>query len=72
MTSAESSIELARKVEMFMLNELQKDSELSCTNLAEAAAVRFEHQEWINDPLHWVWDLALIANEKAFVGRDSV
>jgi hypothetical protein len=37
----------------------------SMTALAEAAAVAFDADHWLDDPEHWVWDLALEETERA-------
>ena len=33
--------------------------EVNCTRLAENAAWEFDHDEWLDDETHWVWDLAV-------------
>lgn len=43
--------------------DAQYNTEPSCyenaTQLAEAAADTFEHDEWLDDPEHWIWELAV-------------
>ncbi len=54
------------KVRHFMFLELQDlnhpdlwdDGAVNCTRLAENAAHEFNHDEWLDDDSHWVWDLA--------------
>lgn len=53
-------------VRNFMRNELYdresevwERGEVNCTRLAEEAAHYFDHDEWLDDETHWVWDLAL-------------
>jgi len=31
----------------------------TATQLAENTAWHFDHDEWLDDELHWVWELAL-------------
>ena len=33
--------------------------EIDCTSLAENAADEFHADFWLDDPNHWVWDLAV-------------
>ncbi len=33
--------------------------ETNCTTLAEATAHHFDHDEWLDDENHFVWELAL-------------
>lgn len=35
-----------------------KDDYDNSTNLAEAAAIEFDCDEFLDDPNHWIWDLA--------------
>jgi len=58
--------DLQRKVRSFMATEAQEllalpfnDSERNATHLAENAAVEFDHDEWLDDETHWVWEFAL-------------
>lgn len=37
--------------------------EANLTRLAEAAAEHFDHDEWLDDPDHWVWDVAIDASD---------
>ena len=32
--------------------------EVNMTQLAEDAAHAFDHDEWLDDPDHWIWDAA--------------
>lgn len=36
----------------------------NCTQLAEEAAHRCKHPEWLDDPDHWIWDMALEEGEE--------
>lgn len=38
---------------------------LNMTELAEDTAIVFNHDEWLDDPDHWIWDLALIGFDEA-------
>jgi hypothetical protein len=38
--------------------------EVNLTALAEAAAHHFDHNEWLDNPDHWVWDAAIDAVER--------
>lgn len=40
----------------------------STTALAEDAALSVDHEEWCDDPDHWVWDAAIEAAEACGVG----
>lgn len=33
------------------------------TQIAEGAANVFGHNEWLDDPLHWIWEEAILAFE---------
>lgn len=38
--------------------------EVNCTKLAEETAKHLDHDEWLDDCTHWIWDLALeVADE---------
>lgn len=37
--------------------------ELNSTSLAEDTAFAVGHPEWLDDPDHWVWDLAVEAED---------
>lgn len=39
--------------------------EIIPTKVAELAADHFDHDEWLYEETHWVWDLALHAAEVA-------
>jgi hypothetical protein len=39
--------------------------EINMTALAEAAAHQFDHDEWLDDETHWVWDAAFEASQRA-------
>lgn len=39
--------------------------ELNTTQLAENAAHAFDHDEWLDDGTHWVWDIALEVDRRA-------
>lgn len=34
------------------------------TELAEAAAIALNHDEWLDNPEHWIWDLAITEYER--------
>lgn len=70
------------EVRRWMRRELQYDVEESTawlvdpttnlanlTRLAEAAAERFDHDCWLDDETHWVWDLAIEAAEAEGYGE---
>lgn len=60
-------------VRNFMRNELydldsevwESSGEVNYTRLAEEAAHYFDHDEWLDDETHWIWDLALQEGERA-------
>ena len=62
---------LRQEVRNWMLMALDSDLESyldtagmwDCTALAENAALNFNHEEWLNDDTHWVWDLAIEVTE---------
>lgn len=37
----------------------RRTGEVNYTALAEGAAHTFDHDEWLDDPDHWVWEKAL-------------
>jgi hypothetical protein len=37
----------------------RKTDEVNTTSLAEGAAHEFDHDEWLDDSNHWVWDLSM-------------
>ena len=39
-------------------------NEVQCTQLAEACAEALEHEEWLDDEQHPVWDVAVEVAEK--------
>jgi hypothetical protein len=54
-----------RRVVRFMNTELEDPTseawdhgEINLTRLAEIAADQFGHNEWLDDPLHPIWDIA--------------
>jgi hypothetical protein len=42
-----------------MFNHLACAPDATATSLAEAAAITLGHDEWLDDPDHWIWVLAL-------------
>ena len=50
---------LAAAARRAMFNHLACDPHASATALAESAAITLGHDEWLDDPDHWIWDLAL-------------
>jgi len=44
--------------------DLWEGGEVNYTRLAENAAWHFDHDEWLDDETHWVWDVALEAGEE--------
>ena len=38
--------------------------DINLTRLAEGTADHFNHDEWLDDESHWVWDLAVDAVEE--------
>ena len=38
---------------------LRETPQASYTNLAEHAAQELDHDEWLDNPEHWIWDMAL-------------
>lgn len=42
-----------------MRGELYDDPNATATELAEVAAWEMDHDEWLDDPDHWIWDIAL-------------
>ena len=42
-----------------MQGELYDDPNVTATELAEVIAWEMNHDEWLDDPDHWIWDLAL-------------
>ena len=45
--------------------------DVRCTQLAEAAAITFDHPEWLDDETHWVWDLAVDIGATAEESRSA-
>jgi len=52
-------VRLHNKVKRIMLAELQDNPEANLTMLAEEAAISVDHDEWLDDPDHWIFDLAV-------------
>ena len=59
---------MKNQVRNFMRYELEDRShidiwyqgyEVNYTRLAENAAWHFNHDEWLDDECHWVWELAI-------------
>lgn len=42
-----------------VVDECREGGEVNLTLLAEAAADEFDRDKWLDDPDHWVWDLAI-------------
>lgn len=36
-----------------------RTGEPDCTGLAEDCALEFDHDEWLDDPDHWIWEVAV-------------
>jgi len=56
------------KVLKWMIAELEFNRDnyidmgsVNLTKLAEGAAHAFDHDEWLDDETHWVWDVAITA-----------
>jgi len=45
---------------------------LNFTSLAEAAAHQFNHDEWLDDETHWVWDLAVDVGDKLGISEETL
>ena len=45
--------------------DLWQGGEVNCTRLAENAAWHFDCDHWLDDPDHWVWELAADIQEEA-------
>jgi len=45
--------------------DLWQGGEVNCTRLAENAAWHFDCDHWLDDPGHWVWDVAVDVGERA-------
>jgi len=64
---------LKRRAENHMIQCLDFDYELfsdcgevNCTKLAEEAAKHLDHDEWLDDETHWIWDMAFeVADDPA-------
>jgi hypothetical protein len=57
---------LKRRAENHMIQCLDLDyatfsdcGEVNCTKLAENAASYLDHDEWLDDETHWIWDVAV-------------
>ena len=46
---------------------LADDPHATLTELAENAAVYCDHDEWLDDSSHWVWEMAIQAYERNHV-----
>lgn len=51
--------ELKTRARYAMRYHLQDDPLASYTVLAENAAILLDHDEWLDNPDHWIWDIAL-------------
>jgi hypothetical protein len=43
----------------------ESEDELAATQLAEAAAEHFDCFDWLDDPLHFVWDIPIEIESEA-------
>lgn len=43
---------------------LQDNPDANLTQLAEDAAISLNHDEWLDDSDHWIWELAIEVFEK--------
>lgn len=44
-------------------SEAWDEGAVNYTALAEAAAIRFHHDDWLDDETHWVWQTAIEEGE---------
>ncbi len=63
MTKAEKKNILFQMHRVIMKHVDHKTDEANLTTLAEEVAHFFEHDEWLDDPDHEVWELAILAEE---------
>lgn len=62
-----------RRVRVWMFRQFQDGQfvddccEADLTGIVEAAANYFNHNEWCDDPNHWVWETAIEAAKNADV-----
>lgn len=47
-----------------MQGHVQRIPEATCTELAEATAIYLDHEDWLDDPEHWIWDMAFQLHEE--------
>jgi hypothetical protein len=43
------------------LRELGENDEANATQIAENVAHEMDHDEWLDDETHWIWDVAMDA-----------
>ena len=47
-----------------MRDHLRDYKDVNLTSLAENAAISLDHDEWLDNPDHWIWDLAVDEYER--------
>jgi len=60
----QSQFALIKKAKALVLRELRDlgdDEEANATQLAENVAHEMDHDEWLDDETHWIWDVAMDA-----------
>ena len=65
--TASSGKSLRQRVKHWMWIRIQQDDDIgmTCTELAEEAAIYFDHDKWLDDETHWIWELAFEVVEDA-------
>ena len=54
--------ELRTEVRRYMHQHVAEHDNL--TAMAEDAALAFEQDQWLDDPDHWIWELAIEVTDK--------
>lgn len=52
-------IHLHSKAKFLMQQHLADNPQTNLTELAENAAIYLDHDEWLDDSDHWIWELAM-------------
>jgi hypothetical protein len=54
---------LHNRAQRIMEYHLQDNCKATPTELAENAAIHLDHDEWLDDSDHWIWELAIEVSE---------
>lgn len=57
-------IDTAKKLLLLNQDEYMECGEINLTKLAEDTAFEMNQDQWLDDPEHWIWDIAFDVAEE--------